>query len=321
MIIHKPVLAEEVIAALNPKTGEFFIDGTLGGGGHAKLILDLIGEKGMFLGVDRDPLAIEAFKNNYKTDKPKIILAHDNFSMLPQILARERLPRADGLLLDLGISSDQLESTGRGFSFQKNEPLLMTFSDDQKPVRDILNDIDEDELSKIIKEYSDEHYSRSIAREIKRRLPIMTTWALREAILSGVSANYENGRIDPATRTFMALRIYANQEFENLKMLLNKLNSVVKPGGRVAILTFHSNEDRIVKNVLRDSAKSGILQLINKKVITAEYSEIKNNPRARSAKLRSAIMEPEMVLNSDHKATLISMNFGNYATLNPSPKG
>lgn len=319
MTIHKPVLFKEVIAALNPRPGEFFIDGTLGGGGHARLILDLIGETGMFLGVDRDPLAIENFSaegarlpdgqgssSGGRNNKPKIILANDNFSNLPQILARERLPRADGLLLDLGISSDQLERTGRGFSFQKNEPLLMTFSDDQKPVRDILNEIDEDELAKIIKEYSDEHYSRSIAREIKRRLPLATTWALREAIMSGVSANYENGRIDPATRTFMALRIYANQEFENLKMLLNRLNSIVKPGGRIAILTFHSNEDRIVKNIFRDCAKSGILKLLNKKVITAEYSEIKTNPRARSAKLRSAMMAEEMVLNSMQEIKLTS---------------
>ncbi len=319
MVIHKPVLAKEVIAALNPGPGEFFIDGTLGGGGHAKLILDLIGEKGMFLGIDRDPLAIETFKNNFKTDKPKIILANDNFSILPQVLARERLPRADGLLLDLGISSDQLERAGRGFSFQKNEPLLMTFSDDQKPVRDILNDLDEDELSKIIKEYSDERYSQSIAREIKRRLPLMTTWALREAIMSGVSANYENGRIDPATRTFMALRIYANQELENLKIILSRLNSVVKPGGRVAILTFHSNEDRIVKNILRDSVKSGLLKLLNKKVITAEYSEIKTNPRARSAKLRSAIMAEEIILDSKSEIFLTSSSFRSYAHLNPKP--
>ncbi len=318
-MIHKPVLAKEVLEILNPKTGEFFIDGTLGGGGHARLILEALGNSGIFLGVDRDALAIEEFKKNTQFNKPKIILVNDNFSSLPQILATERLPRADGLILDLGISSDQLERTGRGFSFQKNEPLLMTFDDKQKPVRDILNDVDEDELSRIIKEYSDERYSQSIAREIKRRLPLATTFALRETILSAVPANYENGRIDPATRTFMALRIYANQEFENLKSILSRLSSIVKPGGRIAIITFHSNEDRIVKNVLRDAAKLGNLRLINKKVITAEYSEIKINPRARSAKLRAAIMasESEAFLDPTPEVLLTSSSFRNYSGIKP----
>lgn len=292
-MIHKPVMPKEVMEVLDPKAGEFFIDGTLGSGGHARLFLEAVGESGMLLAVDRDPLAIDEFKLSVFGTKPRTIFVNDNFARLPAILASERLPRADGLLLDLGISSDQLERTGRGFSFQKNEPLLMTFSDSQKSVRQLLLELSENDLAEIISEFSDERYAKPIAREIKetiKRGSIATTSDLRGAILRAVPESYERGRIDPATRTFMALRIYANQEFENLKIVLSRLDTIIKPGGRVAIITFHSNEDRIVKNALRDAAKSGVLSLINKKVIIASREEAIQNPRARSAKLRAAIV-------------------------------
>lgn len=281
---HIPVLLNEVIKVLDPKEGEFFIDGTFGAGGHSAAIKEKIGPPasgGKLLTIDWD-----------KTG--------ENFADLPEILKRKNLPKADGLLLDLGFSSEQLDASraaegeprqGRGFSFQKNEPLLMTYDIKAKPVKEILKELSEEELGRIIREYSQERFAEWIAREIKTQEKIKsieTTQELVNVIEKAVPKNYERGRIHPATRTFMALRIYANRELENLEEVLKNMEKILKHGGRIAIISFHSLEDKLVKNYFKKYAKEEKMKILTKKPITASYEEIANNPRSRSAKLRAA---------------------------------
>lgn len=283
--VHKPVLLNEVILLLDPQPGEFFIDGTFGSGGHSRAILEKIGQTGTLLAVDWDP-GIKKFPI------PNFQIHIGNYVDLPEILKELKLPKADGLLLDLGFSSDQLEHSGRGFSFRKDEPLLMTYSDQKKPVYRLLTELSENEIAGIIKTYGEERFAKRIAAVIKTRIKkrsIITSGDLAEVIKMAVPKNYERGRMHPATRTFQALRIYANQELENLEGLLKKLFEVVKPGGRAAIVSFHSLEDRLVKNYFRDYAKVGQLKIITKKPIVVGEAEVAANPRARSAKLRAAI--------------------------------
>ncbi len=272
---HIPVLLNEVITILDPKRGEFFVDGTFGAGGHSRAIQEKIGSEGRLLSLDWE-----------KTG--------DNFADLPEILEQKQLGKADGLILDLGVSSDQLDGSDRGFSFRKDEPLLMTYDLNGEPVRKILTELTEEELAKIIREYGEERYANKIARAIfeqERKKPIVTTLELAELIKNTVPINYERGRIHPATRTFQALRIYANQELENLERVLQNLHRILKPGGRVAIISFHSLEDRLVKNYFRDYKKAGTMKIITKKPITPTKEEIINNPRSRSAKLRAASIQ------------------------------
>jgi 16S rRNA (cytosine1402-N4)-methyltransferase len=227
-----------------------------------------------------------------------MIVVHGNYADLPEILLERDLPKADGLLLDLGFSSEQLVpsdgSAGRGFSFAESaasEPLFMTYDDSQEPVSEILRRIDEKLLADVIYEFGGERGSRRIAKAIKdrgRRKPILTAGELAETVRGALPRGYEHGRIDAATRTFQALRIYANGELKNIKKLLDFLGDVVKPGGRVAIITFHSLEDRIVKQTFQKLAKEKKLEIVTKKPIAASREEIRENPRARSAKLRVA---------------------------------
>jgi 16S rRNA (cytosine1402-N4)-methyltransferase len=308
--LHKPVLLNEVIMFLDPQPGDFIIDGTVDGGGHAVAIADIIGPKGNLLGLDWDERLLKKCKARFVGQK-NVMLVHGNYAELPKILAdaaknisatKNNLDRADGLLIDLGFSSEQLEASGRGFSFlevRANEPLLMTYDDSRTPVWQILREESEESLANIIYEFGGERKSRRIAKAIKdlgRRNPIMTSGELadvvREALTGGIDeksrGKYEHGRIDPATRTFQAFRIYANGELENLKTLLKNLGAIVKPGGRVAIISFHSTEDGIVKRAFQSLAKEGKLEIITKKPVEATREEIKENPRSRSAKIRAA---------------------------------
>lgn len=283
-MIHKPVLLNEVIKMLDPRSGEFFIDGTLGSSGHATEIIRRLEPNGQFLGIDWDPQAIENFRLKPKTYNLKPILINDNYARIPEILKENQLPKADGLLLDLGFSSVQLEESGRGFSFKRDEPLIMTYSKESTPVYKILSSIKEEKLTEILRKFGEERYAKHIARAIierQKNKPIKFSRELAEIVKSAVPKNYEHGRIHPAARTFQALRIYANKELENLEFILKNLDKILKLGGRAAIISFHSLEDRLVKNYFRDFAKT-------KKPIRPSPEEIANNPRSRSAKLRVA---------------------------------
>ncbi|HEY4526123.1 MAG TPA: 16S rRNA (cytosine(1402)-N(4))-methyltransferase RsmH [Candidatus Paceibacterota bacterium] len=280
---HIPVLLNEVIEYLDPKPGEFIIDGTINGGGHTREILRRISPGGTLLGVDWDSELIAQTKSEFKGEK--VVLAAGNYADLPEILRQNWLPRADGLLLDLGFSSSQLQ-TGRGFSFQKDEPLQMTYDPEAEPAWRLVNELREPELISVIRELGGERFAGRIARAIKVAKP-RTTKELRGAIVSAVPRGYERGRIDPATRTFQAIRIFVNRELDNLKMVIAELSQILNPGGRAVILTFHSLEDAIVKNGFRNMAKEGACELLTKKPISPTREEILQNPRSRSAKLRA----------------------------------
>lgn len=270
------------------------IDGTVDGGGHAAAIIKKIMPGGNFLGVDWDKKMIEA-RSAQGGARERYV--HGNYADLPAILAKEKLGKADGLLLDLGFSSEQLASAGRGFSFSEasaNEPLLMTYDDAQEPVAQLLRELKENELADIIFEFGGERLSRKIAKAIVAREKehrIVTSGELAEVIRGAVPKEYEVGRIDPATRTFQALRIYANDELGNLKKVLGALREIVKPGRRIAIITFHSLEDRIVKESFQTLAKEEKIEILTKKAVVATAEEEKENPRSRSAKLRAAIIQ------------------------------
>jgi len=285
--IHKPVLLNEVIAILNPKPGEIFVDGTIGGGGHARAILERISPGGTLLGIDWDKNMIEKLKSSVSGRKSKVILVNDNYKNMAEILKKENLGKVDGVLLDLGFSSEQLENSGRGFSFRLNEPLLMNYSGEQKPAHRILREYSEKQIEEIIKNFGEERNARRIARAIKKNLPILTSKKLADVVARAVPGNYERGRIHPATRTFQALRIFVNQELENLKIFLESVPQILNPGGRLAIISFHSLEDRIVKNKFREWKEKGFAEILTKKPVRATFQEIKDNPRSRSAKLRA----------------------------------
>lgn len=283
---HIPVLLKEVVEILAPKQGEFFIDGTIGNGGHAIEIFKRVIPNGRLLGIDWNKDAIEKLK-----DCKNVILINGNYADLPEILKENNLPEADGLILDLGMSSIQLEYSGRGFSFLKDEPLDMRYDiAESLTVAEVINSFRENDLADIFWKYGEERYSRRIAKKIveeRRKKRILTTFDLTEIIKRAVPKNYEKGRIHPATRVFQALRIYVNRELENLERLLKNMSEILKPGGRAVIISFHSLEDRLVKNYFREMAKKGKAEILTKKPIKATLEEIQQNPRARSAKMRA----------------------------------
>jgi 16S rRNA (cytosine1402-N4)-methyltransferase len=285
--VHKPVLLEEAINVLNPQPGEFFIDGTLGGGGHASEIIRKISPRGIFLGIDWDETAVEKFKIGLRNKTSKIFLVNGNYKNIPAITEEKKLGKADGVLLDLGFSSDQLEGSGRGFSFLRDEPLFMTYSKESKPAYRVLSEESEKKLKEIIKELGEERFAGRIAKAIKKNLPVLTSGKLAAVVAGAVPSGYERGRLHPATRTFQALRIFVNRELENLKTFLEEIVPVLKPGGRIAVISFHSLEDRIVKNYFRDFKREKVGELITKKPIVPGDGEIRGNPRSRSAKLRA----------------------------------
>jgi 16S rRNA (cytosine1402-N4)-methyltransferase len=294
--MHVPVLLQEVLEILDPHPGDFMIDGTVDGGGHAEAILSAIGPNGKFLGLDLDEAMLADCKARI-APRNGVTLLVGNYADLPEILAQGKLGKADGLLLDLGFSSEQLKRSGRGFSFgdeSRNEPLLMTYDDSRPAVREILKTISEKELAGILRDFGGERYAGPIARAIalqrRKRDGLATSGDLADTVRGALPKGYERGRIDPATRTFQALRIMANGELENLKKVLGSLEKILVPGGRVAVISFHSLEDRIVKQFFRDMAKASRLALLTKKPISASREEIMRNPRSRSAKLRAAKM-------------------------------
>lgn len=288
--MHEPVLLNETIRILDPKPGEFFIDGTLGGGGHSKAILERVGATGMLLGTDWDNDAVSRFEKENKARGKGVLIRNANYRQIPDILKKEKLPHADGLLLDLGFSSDQIESAEKGFSFQYEGPLDMRYAKEGETAAEVANGLREEELADIFWKFGDERFSRQIAKRIveeRRKKRILTTTRLAEVVASAFPARFRNGKVNPATKVFQALRIYVNREFENIESILGNLNECVKSGGRVAVISFHSSEDRIVKRRFNELVKAGKAEHLTKKPIAPTRDEIQRNPRSRSAKLRA----------------------------------
>ncbi|EKD24009.1 MAG: S-adenosyl-methyltransferase MraW [uncultured bacterium] len=287
---HISVLFNETLELLDPKPGQFFIDGTTDGGGHAAAVIEKIGKSGMFLGLDWDKGMVERLREKFKKTNGKIMLEHANYADVKEVMQRLALPKADGLLLDLGFSSVQLEDE-RGMSFQKDEPLDMRYdlTGGMPTAADVVNGLSEKDLADVIYQYGEERMSRRMAKHIveqRKKKKIETTKELADVILAAVGRGYEKGRIHPATRAFQALRIYVNKELDNLEKILTECEEIIKPGGRIVIISFHSLEDRIVKTRFREKEKEKIGKIITKKPITATEEEIKQNPRSRSAKMR-----------------------------------
>jgi len=288
---HKTVLLNESIENLNLKPGAIFFDGTLGGAGHSSKVCSDFGGAVRIIATDKDNLAIKNVKDKLSKLGCNADLILDDYRNIDRVLTNLSVEKVDGMLLDLGLSSDQLDASGRGFTFRNNEPLLMTFSEDDQKVnaKIIVNNWSEETIADILYGYSDERYSRRIAKAIAERRkikPIETTFDLVEIIKNVVPRGYQRGKTHFATKTFQALRIAVNDEITALKEGMKKGWEFLKKGGRMAIISFHSVEDREVKNFFRNKAKNGEGKLINKKPITPTDDEIKENPRARSAKLR-----------------------------------
>ena len=288
---HKPVLQKEVLEYLDPKPNQNFIDCTVGQGGHSLAILEKTGPNGKILGIDQDPKQIENCRKNTEDFKTRIILENSSYTKLKEIAERLNFQPAQGILLDLGMSSWQLEESGRGFSFLKDEELDMRFSPKENFLtsKEIINRYPEKELERIFAEYGEEKYADKIARkivEIRQVKEIASTFQLVEAIKSAIPRGSDS-RIHFATRVFQALRIAVNGELGNLQKVLSQAVEVLNPGGRLAVISFHSLEDRIVKNYFKALSKESF-EILTKKPITADKLEIINNPRARSAKMRVA---------------------------------
>ena len=294
-LIHIPVLQKEVLKYLDPKPDENFIDCTTGEGNHTFAILEKNGPEGKVLGIEWDP---EIFKNTkYRIQNTKyrkrIILVCANFINLSEIVRQYNFRAVQGILFDLGMSSWHLKESKRGFSFLQNEPLDMRYNwKNPLTAEKIVNYWSVQEIEKILKEYGEEKFAKRIAEEIvktRRIKPIQSTFHLVEIIRKSVPGNYERGRIHPATRTFQALRIAVNDELNNLEKTLTQTLKILRRRGRLVIISFHSLEDRIVKNFLKNQTKEELLQILTKKPIRPSQEEIKVNPRSRSAKLRAAI--------------------------------
>ncbi len=294
--MHVPVLVKEVIAHLNPKKGEVIVDATIGNAGHAIEILKKIGASGRLIGLDQDAGSLETARVNLQAAGFKNVdLANENFRELDKVLEHLKIKEVNGVLMDIGINSDQLELSGRGFSFLKDEPLLMTMKNNLGPndltAREIVNKWSEKELADIIFKYGEERFSRRIARNIvekRKRKPIETTLELVEIIRLSVPPNYRNSkRLHCATRTFQALRITVNDELGALMEGLGKAWMALGKEGRLVVISFHSLEDRIVKNYFRELAKNEEGKILTKKPIVPTEAEEKDNPRSRSAKLRA----------------------------------
>lgn len=288
--MHIPVLLDEVIKYLDPKAGENFIDCTAGFGGHSKAILEKTGPNGKLLAIEWDNNQIADCKENLKEFAGRVIVANGNYADLSKIAEESNFTNVSGILLDLGFSSGQIDIFGKGFSFLKNEPLDMRYSDaNQITAQEILNKWPEGKIKEILENFGEEKFARQIATEIikERKLGIIAdTQQLVKIIKKAIPIKFQHGKIHCATRTFQALRIAVNRELDNLEKVLPQAISVLESKGRLAIISFHSLEDRIVKNFFRQEAQKGTVKLISKKPIITTEQEIKKNPRSRSAKLR-----------------------------------
>ena len=304
---HQPVLYKEIIHALQPHGGGRYVDGTLGAGGHARGIMEASAPDGQLLGLDVDPQALALARKILAPYEGRIHLAQASYTSLSSQLRQLQWEAVDGILLDLGASSMQFDTPERGFSFLHDAPLDMRFGPHvSQTAADLVNKLSERELADLLYQYGEERNSRKIARAIVKARPLHTTQEL-VAVLESVSPRhgsfdrFRTGRVHPATRTFQALRIAVNEELASIEEVLPQAAAVLRPGGRLAVISFHSLEDRIVKDFFREQSKDLVnppyeriyeeerratLKEVNRKPITPSEDEIKSNPRARSAKLR-----------------------------------
>jgi 16S rRNA (cytosine1402-N4)-methyltransferase len=289
---HVPVLLQPAIRILNVRRGGTYVDATLGNAGHASEIARRLGPEGTLIGFDRDPEAmalasgrLDALREELGAEMPRVILHDVEFSRAGEKLAGLKV---DGLLADFGVSSMQFDEAHRGFSFQAEGPLDMRMNPREGVTAEqVVNQAGEKELADLIYEFGEERRSRRIARAIVRSRPVTTTAQLAR-IVAGAAGAMKHERIHPATRTFQALRIYVNGELSEIDALLRIAPEVLQPGGRLAVISFHSLEDRRVKDALREGARQGIYEVLTRKPLTADAEETDRNPRARSAKLRAA---------------------------------
>lgn len=289
---HITVLLDEAVDALALTPHSTVIDATLGSAGHAKAICAQLGKQGVYLGIDADPTAITAATPLLAAVKPRVHLAVGNFKDVATIAEAEGVEQVDAILADLGWRMEQFANGKKGFSFQVDEPLLMTFGDPAAylfTAYDVVNEWSEEQIATVIYGYGEERYSRQIAKAIvtaRQDARIETTLQLVGIISAAVPAAYRRGRTNPATKTFQALRMVVNDELTVLEEFLAAALALLTPGGRLAVITFHSIEDRIVKHTFRSYAADGLCTITTKRPIVPSRDEVKQNPRARSAKLR-----------------------------------
>jgi len=284
---HLPVMSREVIEVLAPVEGGIYVDATVGLGGHSEVILDKIGQEGKIVGIDRDDNALA--KTAGRLSDRRLILKKGSFSDMETLLHSEGIDGADGVLLDLGVSMMQLKDPHRGFSFNSNERLDMRMDRSQEvSAWDVVNGYPEKELVRILKEYGEEYRAARIVRSIiqyRNKKRIDTCAELAEIISR---ATGRTGKVHPATKTFQALRIEVNRELDELKKGLDASVRILKKGGRLCVISYHSLEDRVVKHFIRDNAKADMVNPLQKKPLTPGIAEIRANPSSRSAKLRGA---------------------------------
>jgi 16S rRNA (cytosine1402-N4)-methyltransferase len=307
---HHPVLYHEILHALQPRRGGRYVDGTLGAGGHAWGILHHSAPDGILLGLDLDPQALSLARQRLAEFGSRAVLVQDSYTTLTEQLERLNWPAVDGIVLDLGISSMQVDTPERGFSFQVDAPLDMRFSP-ENPVQavDLVNDLPERELADLLFKYGEEKRSRAIARAVVRSRPIYTTRELAQVVENALGRPARGSRLHPATLTFQALRIAVNQELESIEAVLPQAVTALAPGGRLAVISFHSLEDRLVKTFFRRESQDclcpprqpvctcghqAVITEINRRPIQPGPEEVEQNPRARSARLRVAERLPRV---------------------------
>jgi 16S rRNA (cytosine1402-N4)-methyltransferase len=291
-LLHKPVMVKEVLNFLDPRPGSTIVDCTIGVGGHSAEILKRISPGGRLIGIDRDSESLEISRDRLKGMGGSYDLVWDDFRNLDKIISDAGIEEIDAIFYDLGVSSYQLQNPERGFSIKLNGPLDMRM--DRKSyisAYDLVNSLSKKEISDILRTFGQEHWHNRIASVLVRRRnnsPINTTKQLTDIVLQAMPYKYRHSRIHPATRTFQAFRIAVNRELEALEIALDKSIDYLRPGGRICIISFHSLEDRIVKNKLRQFAREGVVKILTKKPLVPQDDELNSNPRSRSAKLRAA---------------------------------
>ncbi|NQU82695.1 MAG: 16S rRNA (cytosine(1402)-N(4))-methyltransferase RsmH [Parcubacteria group bacterium] len=289
--MHIPVLQKEVLEYLDVESNEDYIDATVGFAGHTKAILEKNAPDGRVLGIELDN---DLYKRLEEKNYERLVLVNDSYANLEKIVEEKRFNKAKGIILDFGFSSWHIDESGRGFSFQKDEPLDMRFNQQgELTAYEIVNGWPKEEIEKLIYSFGEERFARLIAQSIidtRKKQKIETTLQLAEAVKNGVPVKFHFGRIHPATKTFQALRIVVNEELESINKVMPQVLKVLKKKGRIVVISFHSLEDRIIKNFFRDRERKGDIKILTKKPVIACLEELDNNPRARSAKLRAAII-------------------------------